>query len=254
MIILLFFSESWKWNHPYTTKLRNILQRITIQNFSLNIITITSLYVYVWKLSKNNHNGIKTAIWVASPIRQPRQNPSQNHNTTFFFFFFFFQTQSRIIDLTLVIYTFYNQTQFNSFNRNVDLTWLDFQAQSNRCCAAVQHHAKTIFDDNHLTEKEWVINILSTHRPGQTMHFFQNQLHAKCFQTSCYERIDCRASCCWGCKDDHVEAKVAGGKVCWSCLSRFTIRLAVCSVARSLPHRTYTNTRGSFWLWFSLRK
>lgn len=28
------------------------------------------------------------------------------------------------------------------------------------------------------------------------------------------ERIDCSASCCWGCKEDQVEAKVAGGKVC----------------------------------------
>lgn len=54
------------------------------------------------------------------------------------------------------------------------------------------------------------------------------------------DRMDCRAICCWGCKEDHVEARVAGGNVCWSCLSKLIIRLAVCSVARSLPvHRTY---------------
>lgn len=53
------------------------------------------------------------------------------------------------------------------------------------------------------------------------------------------ERIDCNASCCCGCKDDQVEASVEGGKVCWSCLSKLTIRPAVCSVARSLPaHKT----------------
>lgn len=54
--------------------------------------------------------------------------------------------------------------------------------------------------------------------------------------------MDCSASCCWGCKDDQVDARVEGGKVCWSCLNRLIIRLAVCSVARSLPaHKTYTN-------------
>lgn len=53
------------------------------------------------------------------------------------------------------------------------------------------------------------------------------------------ERIDCNASCWCGCKDDHVEARVEGGKVCCSCLSKLIIRPAVCSVARSLPaHKT----------------
>lgn len=54
------------------------------------------------------------------------------------------------------------------------------------------------------------------------------------------ERMDCNASCCCGCKDDQVEARVEGGKVCCSCLSKLIIRPAVCSVARSLPaHKTY---------------
>lgn len=53
------------------------------------------------------------------------------------------------------------------------------------------------------------------------------------------ERMDCKAICCCGCKDDQVEARVAGGNVCWSCLSKVTILPAVCSVARSLPaHKT----------------
>lgn len=56
------------------------------------------------------------------------------------------------------------------------------------------------------------------------------------------ERMDCNAICCCGCNIDKVEAKVAGGKVCWRCLSRLIIRLAVCSVARSLPHRTYKSS------------
>lgn len=57
-----------------------------------------------------------------------------------------------------------------------------------------------------------------------------------------YERIDCKASCCWGCKEDQVEAKVEGGRFCCICLNRFIIRLAVCSVAKSFPaHRTCTS-------------
>ena len=49
------------------------------------------------------------------------------------------------------------------------------------------------------------------------------------------DSTDCRASCCCGCKEDHVEANTEGGNVAWSCLSRLIILLAVCSVARSLP-------------------
>lgn len=57
------------------------------------------------------------------------------------------------------------------------------------------------------------------------------------------DRIVCKASCCWGCKEDHVEARVDGGSVCCSCLSKFTILLAVCSEARSFPpHRTCNPT------------
>lgn len=51
------------------------------------------------------------------------------------------------------------------------------------------------------------------------------------------ERIDCKASCCWGCKDDHVEARADGGSVCCSCLNKLTILLAVCSEARSFPEQ-----------------
>jgi len=64
--------------------------------------------------------------------------------------------------------------------------------------------------------------------------------------------MDCSASCCWGCKDDQVDARVEGGKVCWSCLNRLIIRLAVCSVARSLPaHKISAKTAtilGRYWL------
>lgn len=62
--------------------------------------------------------------------------------------------------------------------------------------------------------------------------------------TSCYDdKMDCRASCCWGCRVDHVEANVAGGSVCWSCLKRLIMRFMVCSVARSFPaHNIYIVT------------
>lgn len=56
-------------------------------------------------------------------------------------------------------------------------------------------------------------------------------------------RIDCNASCCWGCKDDHVEARVDGGSVCCSCLNKLIIRLAVCSVASSLPAQITCNRK-----------
>ena len=56
------------------------------------------------------------------------------------------------------------------------------------------------------------------------------------------ERMDCSASCCWGCNDDQVDSRADGGKVCRRCLNRLIIRLAVCSVANSVPaHKTYTN-------------
>lgn len=159
----------------------------------------------------------------------------------------FLPNSSWIIDLTLVnIHILQSDSKLNSFNGDVGL---DFQAQSNRCSVATKTSCKEIFlryppHGKRMGNKY----ILNTHRPSRMMHFSQNQPLAKCFQWFCHERIDCKASCCCGCKDDQVEAKVAGGKVCWSCLSRFTIRLAVCSVARSLPHRTYKSIGGSLWL------
>ena len=60
-------------------------------------------------------------------------------------------------------------------------------------------------------------------------------LHRWGYLVSYDDSTDCRASCCCGCKEDHVEANTEGGNVAWSCLSRLIILLAVCSVARSLP-------------------
>jgi hypothetical protein len=101
-----------------------------------------------------------------------------------------------------------------------------------------------------LWQKEWVTNIETTKlekafSPKSARHQLPTQMLWRNdeLQTANYanyeERMDCKASCCCGCKDDQVEARVAGGNVCWSCLSKLTIRPAVCSVARSLPaHKT----------------
>lgn len=79
--------------------------------------------------------------------------------------------------------------------------------------------------------KAWHSSFISMRK---SCHLFE-------FEPQIYDyRIDFSANFCWGCKDDHVASRVAGGSVCWSCLNRLTIRLAVCSVARSLPaHKIY---------------
>lgn len=108
--------------------------------------------------------------------------------------------------------------------------------KSTRRCDSHTHHAgmATIYG------KEWVTNAYIRHTDWTAILEKSNLSTSFCRIYE--ERIDCKASCCWGCKDDHVEAKADGGKVCCSCLNRLIIRFKVCSVARSLPHKTSANT------------
>jgi hypothetical protein len=53
------------------------------------------------------------------------------------------------------------------------------------------------------------------------------------------DKMDCRRSCCCGCKLENVDARKSGGKVCWNRLKILTILFFVSSVASSVPgHKT----------------
>ena len=49
------------------------------------------------------------------------------------------------------------------------------------------------------------------------------------------DRMDCRRSCCCGCKLENTDARKSGGRVCWNRLTILTILFFVSSVASSVP-------------------
>ena len=49
------------------------------------------------------------------------------------------------------------------------------------------------------------------------------------------DRMDCRRSCCCGCKLENNDARKSGGRVCWNRLTILTILFFVSSVASSVP-------------------
>lgn len=173
-----------------------------------------------------------------NPRHQPsgkwgKKKEKQNSQKTTITLPFFISNRPKITlqHNNFVLYTFYKNASFS-------IAMTTFTLKLIPACCKKHHACKEWWEPSYA--KEWVINIYiyiwHTNRPCQHIQKIKTTFIK---DKHYWERIDCNASCCWGPKDDQVDARVDGGNVCWSCLSRLIILLTVCSVARSLPaHRT----------------
>jgi len=78
------------------------------------------------------------------------------------------------------------------------------------------------------TQKNWLT---------VTMMKYQEKVQARTLQHQkiYVDRMDCRRSCCCGCKLENNDARKSGGRVCWNRLTILTILFFVSSVASSVP-------------------